>query len=194
MKLWVRVPLPEPICYNSLCYCCFQRTCARIKVLVGKYIYEYDVCSTCAKKYDRKKKENGLQRRFTKRKHYQHLKKQRKLKLKIKKIRRKKKREKLKEKVICPIQELHKELIGFKNDLKFHTQGFSKKTKYYSWQTKAKRLEQKVNKEQLSKNGLGVTISDLIILGIEYQKEKGKETSFTRFVNKRLLTLYQKHQ
>ena len=86
------------------------------------------------------------------------------------------------EKAIFPkVRQLYLELMKFKDDSVFHKVGFAPENKYGVWLDKVTKLT-----EDAHSNGLlikGIPVEDLLNLGLEYLKSRGKETPFSRFAN-----------
>ena len=79
------------------------------------------------------------------------------------------------------VRRLYVELMGFKDDSLFHKVGFAPENKYAAWFDHVTKLVEKSRAEGLQKKG--IPVEDLLELGIEYQKSRGKETPFSRFAN-----------
>ena len=76
------------------------------------------------------------------------------------------------------IRILYDELISFKDDEIFHIVGFWVKYKYKAWQIKVENIRKKSNLSIEEK----IAIGDLLTLGLEYIKTKGKENDYTIFI------------
>jgi hypothetical protein len=83
--------------------------------------------------------------------------------------------------ILSEVRQLYLELINFKNDPLFHKVGFAPENKYSKWLDKVSKLKQDSRTKGLVKKG--ISIEDLMNLGLEYFKSGGKETSFSRFAN-----------
>lgn len=83
--------------------------------------------------------------------------------------------------IISRTRELYLELIEFKDDPKFRQVGFAPNYKYNKWKRKVEILRKNPDSKLLIKRG--VVIGDLLMLGLEYATNGGRETDYTRFIN-----------
>jgi hypothetical protein len=79
---------------------------------------------------------------------------------------------------------LYTDLQKFKSEPSFHRMGFkptSPKTKYRLWFEAYQKAQKdpRYNKALIAK---GVVLGDLMMLGSEYTKSKGKETDYSKFI------------
>lgn len=84
--------------------------------------------------------------------------------------------------IISRTRELYLELIEFKDDPKFRQVGFAPNYKYNKWKRKVEILRKSPDSKLLLKEG--VVVGDLLMLGLEYLGNGGRETYYTRFINK----------
>jgi hypothetical protein len=89
-----------------------------------------------------------------------------------------------KERVICEICDLYLELIKFKDDTEFHQVAFradTGDTKYVKWKRKVECLEE----DPACKLALeeGIVVGDLILLGLEYAIQGGRETEYSKRIS-----------
>lgn len=80
------------------------------------------------------------------------------------------------------IRELFTELLTFKNDNDFHTNGFGQGSKYNSWLTNVQNMKNDKTQKLLIR--LGFVPGDLEMLGFEYLKSKGQETDYSLWMKK----------
>ena len=80
------------------------------------------------------------------------------------------------------IQELFNDLLAFKNNSDFHTNGFRDGYKYNSWLKQVQKMKNQENDKLLI--GLGFVPGDLEMLGFEYIKSKGEETDYSSWIKK----------
>ncbi len=79
------------------------------------------------------------------------------------------------------LKKLYQDLQDFKDDAKFHKIGFglfSISTKYKRWELEIQSLRK--NKDSTFETKL--IAGDLLMLGLEYIKTKGKENNYIKFV------------
>ena len=73
---------------------------------------------------------------------------------------------------------LYKELHSFKDDPTFHEVGFGTCCRFHDWQTRVEALRSKAELETLA--DVGVLPGDLLMLGMEYMRSKGRRpTEYT---------------
>ena len=72
---------------------------------------------------------------------------------------------------------LYKELHSFKDDPTFHEVGFGTCCRFHDWQTRVEALRSKAELETLA--DVGVLPGDLLMLGMEYMRSKGRPTEYT---------------
>ena len=89
-----------------------------------------------------------------------------------------------KERIVCEIHDLYLELIKFKDDTEFHQIAFrtdTGDTKYVKWKRKVECLE----KDPACKVALeeGIVVGDLILLGLEYAIQGGRETEYSKRIS-----------
>ena len=72
---------------------------------------------------------------------------------------------------------LYKELHSFKDDPTFHEVGFGTCCRFHDWQTRVEALRSKAGLETLA--DVGVLPGDLLMLGMEYMRSKGRPTEYT---------------
>ena len=72
---------------------------------------------------------------------------------------------------------LYEELHSFKDDPTFHQVGFGRCCRFYDWQTRVDTLESEAGLGTLT--DVGVVPGDLLILGMEYMRSKGRPTVYT---------------
>ena len=75
------------------------------------------------------------------------------------------------------LKKLYYELMEFKGDAEFHRVGFGVCCKYKKWQLKVEALRNNKTLTMLEK----IAVGDLLMLGLEYMKTKGKENDYTKF-------------
>ena len=90
----------------------------------------------------------------------------------------------LKQRILAKTRVLHDELMGFKDDPLFHRAGFSADHKYRVWKIRVENLRDDPNSKLLLQDGIAV--GDLLMLGFEYMKSKGRETEHTKSINAEL--------
>ena len=73
---------------------------------------------------------------------------------------------------------LYKELHSFKDDPTFHEVGFGSCCRFHSWQTRVEELRSKAELETLA--DVGVLPGELLMLGMEYMRSKGRPTEYTK--------------
>lgn len=83
------------------------------------------------------------------------------------------------------IRTLLNSLIDFKDKTDFHKHGFSVVHKYHKWMDRVIRLKS-VPEANLSYRGF--VMGDLETLGFEYLNSKGKETEYSLFMKKTIIT------
>ncbi len=83
--------------------------------------------------------------------------------------------------ILSEVRRLYLELMSFKDNSLFHKVGFDPENKYSNWLDRVGKLKEDPRSEGLLKKG--ISVEDLLNLGLEYFKSGGKETSFSRFVN-----------
>jgi hypothetical protein len=83
--------------------------------------------------------------------------------------------------IISKTRQLYQELMAFKNDNEFHRVGFGRCCKYYNWMQKVEKLREDPNAKLLLQKG--VVVGDLLMLGLEYAKNGGRETDYTKYMN-----------
>jgi len=89
-----------------------------------------------------------------------------------------------KERIVCEICDLYLELIKFKDDTEFHQMAFrtdTGHTKYVKWKRKVECLE----KDPACNVALEerIVVGDLILLGLEYAIQGGKETEYSKRIS-----------
>ena len=89
-----------------------------------------------------------------------------------------------KQRIICEVCDLYRELIKFKDDTEFHQMAFrvdAGDTKYVKWKRKVECLE----KDPACKLALeeGIVVGDLILLGLEYAIQGGRETEYSKRIS-----------
>ncbi|MCZ0935704.1 MAG: hypothetical protein OXJ54_11025 [Gemmatimonadetes bacterium] len=72
---------------------------------------------------------------------------------------------------------LYEELHSFKDDPNFHDVGFGTCCRFHDWQTRAEALQSSAGLETLA--DVGVLPGDLLTLGMEYMRSKGRPTEYT---------------
>ena len=72
---------------------------------------------------------------------------------------------------------LYEELHSFKDDPTFHEVGFGRCCRFHDWQTRVEALQSKAGLETLA--DVGVLPGDLLTLGMEYMRSKGRPTEYT---------------
>jgi hypothetical protein len=72
---------------------------------------------------------------------------------------------------------LYQELHSFKDDPNFHEVGFGRCCRFHDWQTRVEALRSKAGLETLA--DVGVLPGDLLTLGMEYMRSKGRPTEYT---------------
>ena len=72
---------------------------------------------------------------------------------------------------------LYEELHSFKDDPTFHEVGFGRCCRFSDWQTRVEALRSKAGLETLA--DIGVLPGDLLTLGMEYMRSKGRPTEYT---------------
>ena len=77
------------------------------------------------------------------------------------------------------LRKLYGELMVFKDDAKFHEVGFGTCCEYHKCQSRVKVLRDDPRLTLSEK----VAAGDLLTLGLEYMKTKGKENNYTQFAN-----------
>lgn len=75
------------------------------------------------------------------------------------------------------LKKLYYELMEFKGDAEFHRVGFGVCCKYKKWQLKVEALRNNKTLTMIDK----IAVGDLLMLGLEYMKTKGKENDYTKF-------------
>jgi hypothetical protein len=83
--------------------------------------------------------------------------------------------------ILSKLHKLYLELMSFKDDSLFHKVGFTPENKYSNWLDRVGKLNEDPRSKTLLKKG--ISVEDLLKLGLEYFKSGGKETSFSRFAN-----------
>jgi hypothetical protein len=83
--------------------------------------------------------------------------------------------------ILSRVRELYLELMSFKDDSLFHKVGFTSENKYSNWLDRVGKLNEDPRSKSLFMKG--ISVEDLMKLGLEYFKSGGKETSFSRFAN-----------
>ena len=78
------------------------------------------------------------------------------------------------------LKKLYYELMDFKDDAEFHRVGFGVCCKYKKWQLKVEALRNNKTLTMIDK----IAVGDLLMLGLEYMKTKGKENDYTKFARK----------
>ena len=76
---------------------------------------------------------------------------------------------------------LYQQLMSFKSDRKFHEVGFGVCCKYSSWLNSVRDLQSKSGIDDF--RSMGFVPGDLEMLGLEYLKSRGAETSYTKSMN-----------
>ncbi|MYC99803.1 MAG: hypothetical protein F4X13_11135 [Gammaproteobacteria bacterium] len=72
---------------------------------------------------------------------------------------------------------LYEELHSFKDDPNFHDVGFGTCCRFHDWQTRVEALQSSAGLETLA--DVGVLPGDLLTLGMEYMRSKGRPTEYT---------------
>ena len=72
---------------------------------------------------------------------------------------------------------LHRELHEFKDDPEFHNFGFGVSSRFRSWWICVEKLSYQMGLENLAE--IDVMPGELIILGLQYMRSKGKPTEYT---------------
>ena len=72
---------------------------------------------------------------------------------------------------------LYEELHSFKDDPTFHEVGFGRCCRFHDWQTRVEALQSKAGLETLA--DVGVLPGELLTLGMEYMRSKGRPTEYT---------------
>ena len=72
---------------------------------------------------------------------------------------------------------LYEELHSFKDDPNFHEVGFGRCCRFHEWQTRVAALRSRAGLETLA--DVGVLPGDLLTLGMEYMRSKGRSTEYT---------------
>lgn len=72
---------------------------------------------------------------------------------------------------------LYEELHGFKDDPNFHDVGFGTCCSFHEWQTRVEALQSSAGLETLA--DIDVLPGDLLTLGMEYMRSKGRPTEYT---------------
>lgn len=72
---------------------------------------------------------------------------------------------------------LHEELHSFKDDPHFHDVGFGTCCRFHEWQTQVEALQSSAGLETLT--DVDVLPGDLLTLGMEYMRSKGRPTEYT---------------
>lgn len=85
--------------------------------------------------------------------------------------------------ILSEVRQLYLELMSFKDDSLFHKVGFAPENKYSNWLDRVGKLTEDPRSKGLLKKE-GIPAEDLLNLGLEYFKSKGKETAFSRFANR----------
>jgi len=75
------------------------------------------------------------------------------------------------------LKKLYYELMEFKGDAEFHRVGFGTCCKYKKWQLKVEALRNNKTLKMIDK----IAVGDLLMLGLEYMRTKGKENDYTKF-------------
>ena len=86
-----------------------------------------------------------------------------------------------KERIVCEICDLYLELIKFKNETQFHQMAFrtdTGDTKYVRWKRKVECLEEDPECRLALEEG--IVVGDLILLGLEYAIQGGRETEYSK--------------
>lgn len=86
--------------------------------------------------------------------------------------------------ILKDFKVLYDELIAFKDKAEFKEKGFGQGGPYYSWLQKAQNFNQR--EDALDLGRFGITAGDLITLGHEYNRSRGKETESTIRLNKQI--------
>ena len=88
-----------------------------------------------------------------------------------------------KERIICEVCDLYLELIKFKDETEFHQMAFrtdTGDTKYVRWKKKVECLEK--DPECRLVLAEGIVVGDLILLGLEYAIQGGRETEYSKLI------------
>ena len=72
---------------------------------------------------------------------------------------------------------LYEELHSFKDDPNFHEVGFGRCCRFHEWQTRVEALQSSAGLETLA--DVDVLPGDLLTLGMEYMRSKGRPTEYT---------------
>ena len=72
---------------------------------------------------------------------------------------------------------LYVELHSFKDDPNFHEVGFGRCCRFHDWQTRVEVLQSSAGLETLA--DVGVLPGDLVTLGMEYTRSRGRPTEYT---------------
>lgn len=80
--------------------------------------------------------------------------------------------------VLTRYKNLYNKLQSFKNSPDFHAYGFGKGGNYYGWYMAARNFTEEENLHLVQTYGF--VSEDLLMLGQEYLKSKGKETDYSR--------------
>lgn len=83
--------------------------------------------------------------------------------------------------ILSEVRQLYLELMSFKDDSLFHKVGFAPDNKYSDWLDRVGKLNEDSRSKGLLKKG--ISVEDLLNLGLGYFKSGGKETSFSSFAN-----------
>ena len=83
--------------------------------------------------------------------------------------------------ILSEVRQLYLELMSFKDDSLFHKVGFAPDNKYSDWLDRVGKLNEDSRSKGLLKKG--ISVEDLLNLGLGYFNSGGKETSFSSFAN-----------
>ena len=73
---------------------------------------------------------------------------------------------------------LHRELHEFKDDPEFHNVGFGIQSRFRKWKIRVEKLQAETGLETLAE--IDVMPGDLLMLGLEYMRSRGKPTEYTK--------------
>jgi hypothetical protein len=89
--------------------------------------------------------------------------------------------------VFSKTKKLYIELMEFKGNKEFHNVGFGQCCKYYKWLQKVKAISNNDARKLLK---YGFVPGDIEMLAREYKRSKGKETNYSKDMNRRLRTVF----